>query len=598
MSQCPVCLQTVNTDGVLAAIFEHHLQDYLDRSCWAYASSADRVLALQQYLICSDTFVTLANTICQHKPDISRRDSELLVKQWKNEADLYMTPYRLACGHHLHTRCVSQLIAGHYDVEQSTTLRPRHPFVSLPKLPRLTFNTDSIQCPICKQVDTNVRDSLCHFYDEQCEASDTWGPYRLHPQSLVWMYDECHQPGHPEAGSLGRLTAFDATRGVCSVTRLPDNRPCTVPVRAVFDLASLGSTGIPARDEVARCASNGAPYALCTELVSVPDALMAAESVFDRLWVAQLKRRLEYCHRVMRDQSLLLTCITEYLQSSLVSRLVRRVSADIAVLWRSKILPRVGFAGMALHPLLIRLVDRPIPYPVLDKVAQLTRLHHEVCATILRYGQTGYICNTSTAPEVIGIVQKLQRRPENAEWFVEFRLSPQLLDVASFTLSEVDRQMYFTSEIEAERVRRWYTSNFFVVRDRVAYLLPRTAQLAECLSSETGYTLLPPAVTLALADSQENVPLPLPYSTLPAVYRWLPTVRERVDALRDNPALRAPTATNNAAADAVDATTARTKLAVLRARVWEQLHIDLNRVSYFDMDDLTRQRINRVLREI
>ncbi len=582
---CAVCLEKFFPAEAWSH-FDGHLRAYVYSQPYAVAEPQGRLIALQSY--------TTAHRL--HRALQRKCPEHWRAQDWQRQADLFLNPVTLACGHALHQRCVTQLIVQSYDPDESATPTTALPFCTLPRVPRVVGG--SVRCPVCRRMSDTELEST---YDEADVATDTVGPYRLKPGSLVWMYDECWQPGHPECGSLGQLVGRDPDRAHrARVVKWPTQDVVSVSTALVFDLLSLACTGLPSRDRVlAGHVRRQIALPLVEEWVALPESLSLAQSILDHRWIQTLTRRLNYVQQTFAAKSTLQQSIRQYLdQAALHSSLVHSspdwdpTAVDIDLFWKHKVLPRLGMLGPRAHHLILAATSSPIPFPILEHAARCTGWHQEACVTLLRYAQSGLECNAQSAPSLIRMVRDWQEHPTNATLFRAFRLPP-TVESAQPRLTSPSVALGLASEHEEQRLQRYAaTQRVLVHRDTVyhlatnAWLLPSLATTRDLESWLSRYgTVLDVATdTVSL---EPDVPHPLPYAWLPVAATTVPRIQLSLRALRDNVVARVAAQIDQSTPTSL----VRPALEAVRAELLASHHLDVYAVSWLDLPPEVQSRV-------
>lgn len=472
VAQCPVCLETLFDSGV-GTVLSNHLYDFLiHRTFIGFADSVDRIQCLQQYTV-------EANFNVLRK----RKIPDSIIALWKEESDLGKTTFHTSCGHSVHLQCASRLCMQSYEVSQSThaDVVKRMLFAPLPRVVR--YVTGNFTCPVCRaDVEFRYSDSNnqspTHYYHEQWEEetqekvkNQDLGPYRLRKGAVVWVYDKLHQPGHPEAGTIGKLVGFAAPTTVADKS-LMDVQLFTdtvtviqVPVFCVFDIAFLLCTGIPSRSQVMniwmkqhlRQYRKG--IGLLTDNFALPDAICAAQSSGDRHFKFAMEERYAVVNTMFKQQTAIVQAIKEHCGSERLSPLCPsgfQIGVNYNTLWKYILAPRLGVSGQQIdhfYPSLTRV--RPAPYQVVEKIATETGYPLPYIVSILNYASAGWLIH-STCLDVIKWCQKLQANPKNQSLFTEFSV-PDLLNLTpvSPVISNWAHLINLHSEYEEKRIKKW-----------------------------------------------------------------------------------------------------------------------------------------------
>ena len=594
---CPVCLEILFSDEV-AEVLCPHLEHFLRASHLAFAYSDDRRVALQQYTTLGIGKAKNALTRRLIQKGLSTERAKECLDVWRLEADLGMEPTKTNCGHSFHRRCASRLFLQSYDSSPST------PFASLPKVPRTVYG--GFQCPVCRT--QTLIDGLT-TYDEDQLSDTTIGPYRLKKKSLVWMYSGSVQPGHPEAGSLGRLVGYGPNKTHLVVQNIMDEVEGIkelLPAACVFDLAFLATLGIPRRDLVASALKEfqePAP-AIIEDWFSVSDACSASKSSGEQRWVQLTQDRKDYITRLFREQEHVKREISAYFQSPLISALVGKAATwtvDIEEFWRFKILPRLGMLGMEMELRVPLLPSTPVPFPLLEFVAQKTSLPLELCNILLRYASGGYLVNRGSAPEVVALLKRVLSHPQNAKWAAAFRLPQEMYSVGQ-SPPPWAVSLHLWSCHEVERVRQWRLGQGVVTILGTAYLIHQTSAtpqhllslIDECQKSGD-HTALSKLLSVhaSVLPRQSRDREELCDTDLPLVYSTLSYVKREIDKLRETCASVSRQSRDLGATGLgpSGAGRAREGLSKIRDEVLEKHALDIYRVGWFELPGPVQEHI-------
>jgi len=184
-----------------------------------------------------------------------------------------------ACEHGYHDDCIFRW----YQMQRSEFKQQQeragiYPFAKLRRVnqeqrerrlqPRVNPALGPFACPVCRGSVKSVYVSpqepavrlAADYNTELSQPTDAeWGPYRLLPNSLVWVYPTGHHLGGPFAGYLGILRGFrnnsselKCSFGGCATVELlvPRLPPKDFPISAVFDASFLELDMLPTRQQL------------------------------------------------------------------------------------------------------------------------------------------------------------------------------------------------------------------------------------------------------------------------------------------------------------------------------------------------------------
>lgn len=429
MDNCPICLDVL-FDDKMSNYLSAHLNYFVHKYKFAYASHADRAMAIQNYLVWAD---------------FSKFKNQNVVAQWKNCADIDMHTVTLPqCGHRLHARCINQLRMECYSYEEfyygsgnggsrssgnggGSSNRDSLRHVALPMVPPLErhYNDKTIKCPVCRvECGPNLFKSRP---PDSVSSSGSMagplgpvgplGPYKMYAGALVWMYNECFQPGHPQAGSMGRLLSQDPDKNNYAIIEdIVTHNKQSVPYCCVFDLMFLASTDIPTRDDVIGA---NPTLTLVSDWFSLPLACGAMDSCGDKLIARHLQDRIEYVNQFMAMENEIKALVSKYFETcaNVCDLLIgRRRWIDVERFWTKRIMPRLGLQGLVQRCAPIVLSPIPYPYEVCEKVAEVNGCSQTYANYILRYIKSGYACNAKMFITCHTALYNILNHPNNTKY--------------------------------------------------------------------------------------------------------------------------------------------------------------------------------------
>lgn len=357
MSVCSVCLEPFFPEPI-SRILKSHVKRYLREQQRPFATEKDRTQALASYLTHRTQFSNLLTSL-QSSGGCTLREARIYVNQWKSKPDLWCETVTLYCNHSLHRSCASQLYMQSYVPVESEI------FALLPRLPRL--QEGSISCPICRQV-------------TEKPATDNYkppgfGPYGLAINNLVWYYWQEREPGHEEAGNIGRVIQYDQNATLFQIQPLVPKYTdvVSVPVCQVFPLSALSHTGIPSREEVNRCRrACHFQTGLVTELFSLKTVITWNYNN------QQVDRGLLHRYHMLR----------ETLADVKHIRQIQNELPDIS-LWFHRIWPRLGCQGPRNQVLLPPNTHRGL-WSTFEDLARKYQVFPNQVAVSWSYAQSGW----------------------------------------------------------------------------------------------------------------------------------------------------------------------------------------------------------------
>jgi len=582
-------------EETVATLLQDHLDKFLHQSFLGFAYESQRVIALQRYLTTGD-FQGLTRAL-QKKNFIEKSRIPKIIKEWKEMADLGLTPYIPDCGHALHFRCASRMCMKTYSIENAQ--QDKVPFASLPKVPR--WKCGDFQCPVCRH-ETSIRGYS--LYDENLLSDVTLGPYRLSPGALVWIYDHTLQPGHPEAGSLGRLLGYTSggrTHLKVEVLLGPQKQTATVHVSRVFDVAFLLLTGIPSREQVGRI---GGDVDLLEDDFALFDASAAADSSRDGKWQLAIRQRKEYVDSVFKHSPEAIQLLHTYLQTGKLSGLICSGSVpstldSVALIWKFMFLPRLGMVSQYITPLHPTVPSPFVPFQLLEKVHRCTGYSLLLCNTVLRYAAGGFCCNGESAVRILDFTRKLASNPANKAVFESFRLPVDCRRVGT-ALPDWAQRLELCSEHEVKRIQRWCSQQFLVAFQGIYYLIHADAPVAPSQSPACStdslfwlQTHTTPVPELATGEG-DYVFSVVKVEHLPLLYRFTGRVKAAIDELRESAAAY-PSRNTSALISPVEA---RARLESVRTFILEKHQVDVLQIAWFDLSEAIRRDMNQYLNPV
>jgi len=379
------------------------------------------------------------------------------------------------------------------------------------------------------------------------------------------MYDECFQPGHLEAGSLGRLV--DGHTNLFVVERLPDLTKIHVQYNRVFDLVSLITTGIPSRDTVLQLDRS---IPLVPSTICLSEEISCATLVKDYQLVKILEHRLQYCQTIVKLRTQLIPIIQKYYAST---------QEDATTLFDYRIIPRLGLSRL---PLRFMPNKHPIPYQVLERITNITAYHEQIVAIVLRHASAGIICNESSARHIINVCHKMQQHQPSV--FQLFRLPSVMTRIQDHQISPECLSLDIFSRDEENRIKQWCAQQVCVTWRGTSYWSSTWKDkktLLKILKPNIIEQFLCQRVVNVLPEMIEEISL----SNLPKLYHHVPEISLRINALRETAALSLVHGVGESLPQI------QTGLEKLQKHILEQYHIDLLTTPWIELPIQVRQII-------
>jgi len=326
----------------------------------------------------------------------------------------------LSCGHSFHNDCLLKLHFQSHDVPDPVY------FVPLPWMPRFLCNVK--QCPTCRQDVLPCQPSYNEQFFENSMNCKTIGPYKLYPGSIMWMYNQRHQTGHPQAGTLGILLKYHETTKHLVVVKdiIDEQTEYIVPTAYIFDIAFLQYMhGIPNRTAFSHFYDIAGQY-VCANNICPKYVLKNALSIRDFKLASDINQRINYIQHVITHSNTIKSKLQHYLLQGQLSDLhpVRPV-INIDDFWHYKLMPRLGFQALLKIPLIPRTLSAfPIQWKTIEDLAVKSRTVLPVCYYTYLYEQAGYLCNDNTTKfdeeNIANVLKKqvcVQFDSDNIFWF-------------------------------------------------------------------------------------------------------------------------------------------------------------------------------------